>query len=62
MLIILALTFFVIFYIFSDKMSSKHVVKLSSIFEFFEKDNKIIKRGENAVESGHVKKCSLRPI
>lgn len=37
-------------------MSSKHVLKLSNINEFFSNDNKVIKKGENALESNHVKK------
>ncbi|XP_050516457.1 uncharacterized protein LOC126891323 [Diabrotica virgifera virgifera] len=36
-------------------MALKHVIKLSTISGFIN-DNKIIKRGENALESGHVKK------
>lgn len=35
-------------------MAAKHVLKFSSINEFFANDNKMIKRGENAVESNHV--------
>lgn len=36
-------------------MASKHVLKICNIIEFFEDDNKMIKRGENALESNHVK-------
>ncbi|KAL3289332.1 hypothetical protein HHI36_022770 [Cryptolaemus montrouzieri] len=36
-------------------MTSKHVLNLSSILEFFKDDAKLVARGENAVESGHVK-------
>lgn len=36
-------------------MASKHVLKISNIYEFLENDNKIIKKGENALESDHVK-------
>ncbi|KAK5648113.1 hypothetical protein RI129_003005 [Pyrocoelia pectoralis] len=36
-------------------MTSKHILKLSSINGFFENDNTIIKRGENALESNHIK-------
>lgn len=40
-------------------MASKHVLKLSSINDFLENDNRIIKKGENALESGHVKKMNF---
>jgi len=40
-------------------MALKHVLKLSSIVEFFDNDNKIIKKGENALESNHVKKMQF---
>ncbi|CAG9763801.1 unnamed protein product [Ceutorhynchus assimilis] len=39
-------------------MAFKHVLKLSSINAFID-DNKIIKRGENALESSHVKKMEF---
>lgn len=42
-------------------MALKHVLKLSSINEFFENDNKIIKKGENALESNHVKNMKFHP-
>ena len=44
---------------FVDKMDLKHVLRLSSINEFFANDNKIIKKGENAMESNHVKKMQF---
>uniref|UniRef100_A0A6P7GYG1 Uncharacterized protein LOC114342225 n=1 Tax=Diabrotica virgifera virgifera TaxID=50390 RepID=A0A6P7GYG1_DIAVI len=37
-------------------MAEKHVIKLSSIISFFKGEEKLISRGENAVESGHVTK------
>lgn len=40
-------------------MGSKHVLKLSSINTFLENDNQIIKKGENALESSHVKKMNF---
>ncbi|KAJ8975393.1 hypothetical protein NQ317_008608 [Molorchus minor] len=41
--------------VFENKMAGKHVIKLSTINEFLANDNKIIKKGENALESNHVK-------
>lgn len=40
-------------------MTSKHVLKLSSINAFLENDNKVFKKGENALESNHVKKMEF---
>lgn len=40
-------------------MALKHVLKLSSINAFFDNDNKIIKKSENALESSHVKKMDF---
>lgn len=37
-------------------MSRKSVVKLHEIYEFFEGEVKLIKRGENAYESNHVER------
>lgn len=39
-------------------MALKHVLKLSGINAFLD-DNKIIRRGENALESNHVKKMDF---
>lgn len=36
-------------------MASKHVLKICNIIEFFEGEKKTIQRGENALESSHVK-------
>ncbi|KAF5293941.1 hypothetical protein FQR65_LT20047 [Abscondita terminalis] len=36
-------------------MSEKHIIKLSAIIAFFKDDEKLISRGENALDSGHVK-------
>ncbi|XP_074042020.1 uncharacterized protein [Leptinotarsa decemlineata] len=35
-------------------MASKHVLKLSSINDLLDNDNKIMKKAENALESNHV--------
>lgn len=35
-------------------MSSKHVIKLSAVLNFFNDDQNLITRAENALESGHV--------
>lgn len=35
-------------------MSGNHVIKLSAIVHYFKDEEKLISRGENAVESGHV--------
>ena len=51
--------YFILFLDFVDKMALKHVLRLSSINEFFTNDNKIIKNGENALESNHVKKMQF---
>lgn len=40
-------------------MALKHILKLSSINEFLDNDNKIIKKGENALESNHVKRMQF---
>lgn len=40
-------------------MASKHVLKICNIIEYFEDDNKMIKRGENALESNHVKRMQF---
>lgn len=45
-------------FVFKKIMAFKHVLKLSSINAFID-DNKIIKRGENALESSHVKKMEF---
>ncbi|XP_044745994.1 uncharacterized protein LOC123307663 [Coccinella septempunctata] len=36
------------------KMASKHVIRLSEVINFFKDEDKLVKKGENAVESGHV--------
>lgn len=36
-------------------MSSRHIIKISSIVDFFEDEKKMVTRGENALESNHVK-------
>ncbi|CAG9763887.1 unnamed protein product [Ceutorhynchus assimilis] len=62
MFILFCSTFlFVLFsdpFVFKRIMAFKHVLKLSSINAFID-DNKIIKRGENALESSHVKKMEF---
>ncbi|XP_072399541.1 uncharacterized protein [Diabrotica undecimpunctata] len=50
-----------LFFRFEHIMASKHVLKISSITEFFSNDNKIIQKGENALESNHVKKMLFDP-
>nr|CAI5852018.1 unnamed protein product [Callosobruchus analis] len=35
-------------------MASKYVIKLHDIMMFFKDEEKLIGKGENAVESGHV--------
>ncbi|KAK4882607.1 hypothetical protein RN001_005926 [Aquatica leii] len=35
-------------------MAEKHVIKISAIISFFKDDEKLIARGENALESGHL--------
>ncbi|CAH1984505.1 unnamed protein product [Acanthoscelides obtectus] len=40
-------------------MASKHVLKVSSINGFLDNDNRTIKKGENALESNHVKKMQF---
>ncbi|CAH1981428.1 unnamed protein product [Acanthoscelides obtectus] len=40
-------------------MASKHFLKLCSINGFLDNDNRIIKKGENALESNHVKKMQF---
>ena len=35
-------------------MSVKYVIKLTAVVRFFKDEQKLISRGENAVESGHV--------
>lgn len=35
-------------------MSGKYVIKLSAIMHFFKDEEKLVSRGENACESGHV--------
>nr|CAH7715206.1 unnamed protein product [Callosobruchus chinensis] len=36
-------------------MASKHILRFSAIVNFFKEEEKLIARGENAVESGHIK-------
>ncbi|VEN49575.1 unnamed protein product, partial [Callosobruchus maculatus] len=36
-------------------MASKHVLRFSAIVNYFKEEEKLIARGENAVESGHIK-------
>lgn len=35
-------------------MASKHIIRLSEVMNFFKDEEKLVKRGENAVDSGHV--------
>lgn len=36
-------------------MAEKHLIKISAIMCFFKDEQKLVSKGENAVESGHVK-------
>lgn len=38
------------------EMGEKHVIKLSEIMRLFRDEEKLVSKGENAVESGHVRK------
>lgn len=35
-------------------MAAKHVIKITDIIKFFKDEEKLIRKGENAVESGHI--------
>lgn len=58
-LLFLAYVILIVFSSILKKMASKHVLKLSSINDFLFNDNKTIKKGENALESSHVKKMNF---
>lgn len=38
-------------------MTATSWIKLHCVHEFFKEESKLLKRGENAYDSGHVKKC-----
>jgi len=38
-------------------MSAKSWIQLHSVYEFFKEEVKLIRRGENANNSGHVREC-----
>lgn len=40
-------------------MASKHVLRFSAIMDFFKEEPKLVNRGENAVESNHVKNMTF---
>lgn len=38
-------------------MSAKSWIQLHNVYEFFKEEVKLVKKGENAYDSGHVKEC-----
>lgn len=38
-------------------MGTKSWIQLHSVYEFFKEEVKLVKRGENANDSGHVREC-----